>query len=77
MHTLETNVVTPMILSRRLTLSPPLLFVALLFWLWAWGVPGALLAVPLLAAIKIVCEHVERLRPVAELLGEADGPEQA
>ena len=77
MHALETNVVTPMILGRRLTLSPPLLFVALLFWLWVWGVPGALLAVPLLAAIKIVCEHVERLRPVAELLGEGGGPERA
>lgn len=60
-------VVNPFILGRRLTLNPILVFVSILFWGWLWGVPGALLAVPILAVIKVVAERVEALawaRPV-------------
>jgi predicted PurR-regulated permease PerM len=41
----------------------------LLFWGWIWGIPGALLAVPLLVTSKILCDNLESLRPVGELLG--------
>jgi predicted PurR-regulated permease PerM len=48
LHTVEANVVTPMVLGRRLTINPLLILLSLSFWGWIWGAPGALLAVPLL-----------------------------
>lgn len=66
---LEGSFITPTILGQRLTLSPLVIFIAIIFWGWMWGVVGALLAVPMLASFKIVCDHVERLKPVGELLG--------
>lgn len=65
----QSNVVSPLLLAKRLTLNPVALFVGLLFWFWIWGVAGAFLAVPLLAALKILCDHVESLAPVGEFLG--------
>jgi predicted PurR-regulated permease PerM len=44
------------------------IFVAIAFWGWAWGIPGVLLAVPMLMAIKAVCDHVEGLKPIGEFL---------
>lgn len=61
--------ITPLILGRRLTLNPLAILVSLIFWAWLWGLPGALLAVPILAALKIVCDQSERLAPVGEFLG--------
>ena len=69
---LEGNFVTPMVLGRRLTLNPVVIFVGLLFWFFLWGIPGALLAVPTLAVFKIVCDHVDTLAPIGEFLGPAD-----
>lgn len=65
----QSNVVSPLLLAKRLTLNPVALFVGLLFWYWIWGVAGAFLAVPMLAALKIMCDHVESLAPVGEFLG--------
>lgn len=48
LHTIEANVITPMVLGRRLTINPLLILLSLSFWGWVWGAPGALLAVPLL-----------------------------
>lgn len=62
------NVVIPYVLGRRLTLSPLAIFVAIIFWGWMWGVIGALVAVPLLASFKIICERIEPLQPIAEFL---------
>ncbi|MFM2044256.1 MAG: hypothetical protein RLY86_2832, partial [Pseudomonadota bacterium] len=53
--TLEGNFVTPTVVGRRLTLNPIFVFATVLFWGWLWGVPGALLAVPILAVFKILC----------------------
>jgi predicted PurR-regulated permease PerM len=53
-HLVEANVVTPMILGRRLTMNPLLILVSLAFWGWVWGTPGALLGVPLLIIIQTV-----------------------
>jgi len=55
---LEGSFLTPMILGRRFTINPIVIFVWLLFWGWLWGLPGALIAVPLLMAFKISCEHI-------------------
>jgi predicted PurR-regulated permease PerM len=68
LHGIESNFVTPTILGRRLTLNPVVIFVSLIFWSWVWGVAGALLAVPLLMTVKIVCDHFEPLQPIAEFL---------
>jgi predicted PurR-regulated permease PerM len=62
------NVVSPYIWGRRLSLNPVAIFISIIFWGWMWGVAGALLAVPLLASVKIVAERVRALRPVADFL---------
>ena len=60
------SLILPLVLGRRLTLNPVAIFLAIMFWGWLWGVPGILLAVPVLASIKIICERIEPLQPVAE-----------
>ncbi|MFL6259294.1 MAG: AI-2E family transporter [Thermoanaerobaculia bacterium] len=69
LHGLETFLITPMILGRRLTLNPVMIFLGLTFWGWMWGIAGAILAVPIMVVFKIFCDHVEALAPVGELLG--------
>ena len=64
----EGQIVTPMVLMRRFQLNPVAIIIALIFWFWMWGVPGAFLAVPLLAVIKIVCDHVRPLTAIGHLL---------
>jgi predicted PurR-regulated permease PerM len=44
------------------------IFVSLMFWTWLWGMPGALLAVPLLMTFKIFCDHFKPLAPIGEFL---------
>jgi len=66
---LEGNVITPMILARRLTLNPVAVIAALLIWGWMWGIVGFLLAVPLLVVVKIACDQIEPLNPIGEFLG--------
>jgi predicted PurR-regulated permease PerM len=53
-HMLEANVITPLVLGRRLTINPLLILVSLSFWTWVWGAPGALLAVPLLVIMQTI-----------------------
>ena len=67
--TIEGQFVTPMVVGRRLSLSPPLVIVALLVGGWIWGPVGALIAVPVLAMARIYCTHDEKLSPLAELMG--------
>jgi predicted PurR-regulated permease PerM len=61
--------VIPLIVRRRLTLNPVVIFLGLSFWGWLWGIPGALLAVPMLAMFKIFCDRIEPLAPIGEFLG--------
>lgn len=67
---IESNVVTPTVLGRRMRLNTVALFIGLVFWWFLWGIPGAILAVPIMAALKIMCDHVESLGPVGEFLGD-------
>jgi predicted PurR-regulated permease PerM len=69
LDSIEANLVTPMILGRRLALNPVIIFIWLIFCGWIWGITGALLAVPLLAIIKIISDQVEQLAPIGEFLG--------
>ena len=66
----ESSLVTPAVMGWRLQLNPVVIFIALTFWTWIWGIPGALLAVPILASIKITCDRIEVLKPIGELLGQ-------
>lgn len=68
-HICEGEIITPMLLAKRFTLNPVLVIVSLFFWHTLWGVPGALLAVPLLAMFKILCDRVEALKPVGHIIG--------
>lgn len=65
---LTAEVITPMVLGRGLLLNPVAIFIAIMLWGWLWGIIGVLLAVPLLASFKIICERVEPLHGVAEFL---------
>ncbi len=67
---LEGFLLTPTLMSRAARMNPVAIFVGLLFWSWIWGVWGAVLAVPMLMMVKAVCDHIDDLQPVGELLGE-------
>jgi len=54
LHLVEANLLTPMIVGKRLTISPLAILVSLSFWAWVWGTTGALLAVPLLIIMKTI-----------------------
>jgi predicted PurR-regulated permease PerM len=67
-HIAEGETITPLLLASRFKLNPVLVIVSLFFWHAVWGIPGALLAVPLLAMFKILCDHVDSLKPVAHII---------
>ena len=69
LNLLEEYLFFPFLIGRRLLLNPVVIFIWLIFWGWLWDIPGALMAVPLLAIFKIVCDHIEPLAAVAEFLG--------
>jgi predicted PurR-regulated permease PerM len=74
LNSLEGMLITPLILGRRFELDPVVVFLWLIFWGWLWGIGGALLAMPMLVVLKIVCEHNEGLAPVSRLLAPHDAP---
>lgn len=67
---LEGNLLTPWLTGRASRMSPLVVFVSVLFWGWLWGVWGLLLGVPIVMMIKAVCDRVEDLKPIGELLGD-------
>jgi predicted PurR-regulated permease PerM len=67
---LEGWVLTPALVGRAAQMNQVAVFAGLLFWSWMWGIWGAVLAVPMLMMIKAVCDHIEDLQPIGELLGE-------
>lgn len=75
---LEGNLITPMLVGRRLTINPVIVFASLLVWGWLWGPAGLLLAVPLLVICKIFCDHIQPLQVVGEYLSSLPpSPESA
>jgi len=70
LNLLEAYIFTPMVLGRRLTLNPVVIFLGLTFWGWLWGITGAILAVPIMVVLKIFCDHIEPLAPIGEFLGD-------
>ena len=68
-HSIEGYAITPWLTSRASSMNPVAIFVGVLAWGWLWGVWGLLLGVPILMAIKAVCDRVDDLKPVGEFLG--------
>jgi predicted PurR-regulated permease PerM len=66
----EGFLLTPSLMGRAAQMNPVAIFIGLLFWSWIWGVWGTVLAVPMLMMLKAICDHVEDLQPIGELLGE-------
>lgn len=66
---LEGTLITPAVIGRRMRLSPVAIFLWLLLWNWIWGMPGALVAVPLLVTVKVFCDNTPSLEKVGRLLG--------
>jgi predicted PurR-regulated permease PerM len=67
---LEGWILTPTLVGKAAEMNRVAVFVGLLFWSWVWGVWGMLLAVPIMMAIKVVCDHVEDLQPIGRFLGD-------
>jgi predicted PurR-regulated permease PerM len=67
-HIVEGEALTPLLLARRFTLNPVVVIVSLIFWFWMWGVPGAVLAVPMLSIAKIVCDCAQPLAGLGHFL---------
>jgi predicted PurR-regulated permease PerM len=74
--TAESYFITPMMLSRSLELSPLAVILSILVFGWLWGIGGGLLAAPLLAVIKIVCDQFETLQPYSAILGVSTAAQQ-
>jgi predicted PurR-regulated permease PerM len=75
----EGQVITPLIVGRRLEVNAVAIFIAVAFWSWLWGIVGALIAVPLLVVIKVFCDHFDGLRHVGNFLSaqQVVEPEEA
>ena len=69
-HALIGNLLTPWLTSRASRMSPVAVFVGVLAWGWLWGVWGLLLGVPILMVVKSICDRVDDLQPVGELMGD-------
>ena len=68
----EGQLITPAVLGRRLSVHPLVVFLAIIFWGWLWGVAGALMAVPIVTSLKVVADHVPRLNFVAGFIRRED-----
>jgi predicted PurR-regulated permease PerM len=67
---LETQIITPALLSRRMQINAVMILLALAFWTWAWGIPGIVVAVPILVTFRVLCSHIEALSPIGEFLSQ-------
>jgi predicted PurR-regulated permease PerM len=68
--TVEGYWLTPSLTGRVAQINRVAIFAGLLFWTWLWGMPGMLLAVPMLMATKAVCDRIEDLQPIGRMLGD-------
>ena len=69
-NTIEGNLIVPWLTSKASRMNPVAVFVGVLAWGWLWGVWGLLLGIPIMMVIKAVCDRVDDLKPVGELLGD-------
>ncbi len=74
---LETQIVTPAVLSRRIEINAVMILLALAFWAWCWGIAGIVVAVPILVSFRVLCSHIEALAPFGEFLAQKRAPDPA
>ena len=74
LHVISGYIITPWLTSRTSRLNAVVVFVGVLAWGWLWGVWGLLLGTPILMALKAICDRVDDLRAIGELLGGNDRP---
>jgi predicted PurR-regulated permease PerM len=65
---LETQIITPAMLSRQMQINAVMILLALAFWAWAWGIAGVVVAVPILVTFRVLCSHIEALSAIGEFL---------
>lgn len=70
LNILESNVITPTLMGRQFPLNTVAVFIGIMFWGFIWGIAGAILAVPMMVTLKILCDHIPALRPFGEFLGQ-------
>ena len=72
LNALEGQVITPLTVGRALEMNIVAVFVTVVFWGWLWGIAGALMAVPILVLMKVVCDHVDSLETLGRFIGSRD-----
>ncbi|MFN3936676.1 MAG: AI-2E family transporter [Gemmobacter sp.] len=72
---LEGNLITPMLVSKRMRLNTAVVFASIGFWAWLWSAPGMLIAVPLMVTIRVIAEHVPALSKLANFMSGETAPE--
>jgi predicted PurR-regulated permease PerM len=65
---LEGQLITPMVLGQRMALNPLFVFLAVIVWGWLWGIAGALMAVPIVTSVKVICDHVPGLEQLGSFV---------
>ena len=68
--TIEGFILTPALMRRVAEMNRLAIFAGILFWSWLWGVPGMLLAIPMMVVVKVVCDRVEGFQAIGNMLGE-------
>jgi predicted PurR-regulated permease PerM len=66
---IESNLITPHVMGRRMTLNPLAIILSVSFWTWIWGPVGGVLSLPLLIMLKVVCDHTPSLRALGAMIG--------
>ncbi|RBP52775.1 AI-2E family transporter [Arenicella xantha] len=69
---IEGEFISHQLIGKRLSLSPVVVFISIVFWGWLWGIAGALMAIPIIAAINVVCQHVDSLKPLSEFIRDSE-----
>jgi predicted PurR-regulated permease PerM len=67
-HVLALNLIAPQLVGRRVQLNAVAITIALLFWGWVWGGMGLLLAIPITATLRVICDHTESWKPIGRWL---------
>lgn len=69
-HLLALNLVAPKLVGRRVRLNAVAITVSLLFWGWVWGGMGLVLAIPITATLRVICDHTESWKPIGRWLSD-------
>jgi predicted PurR-regulated permease PerM len=69
---IEGEFISHQVIGKRLALSPVVVFISIVFWGWLWGIAGALMAIPIIAAINVVCQKIDAFKPFSNFISESN-----